>query len=281
MASTGLQELNSLATPLPPLLDEQRKGPGGPGWISSAQVSLLRWVAPSLPGGMNGGAYAGNSKLLTLLPGVAEEIKGKVVLDFGCGAGAEAREMAARGAKTVIGLDRSEKWLGIARKEAEKDGFGDKCRFVTEYDGLVDVIISLDCFEHFGDPEAVLNSMYCMLKPGGSALISFGPTWYHPLGGHLFSVFPWAHILFREDALIRWRSKFKSDGARRFGEVEGGLNQMTIGRFENILAQSAFKVEKLALAPIRRTKPLHNHLTREFLTATVRCRLRKPELGYC
>ena len=69
-------------------------------------------------------------------------------------------------------------------------------------------------------------------RTGGCIFVSFGPTWYHPLGGHLFSVFPWVHILLTEDALIRWRAQFKTDGARKFGEVEDGLNQMTIRRFE-------------------------------------------------
>ena len=92
----------------------------------------------------------------------------------------------------------------------------------------------------------------------------------------MFWVFPWVHILLKEDALIRWRAQFKTDGARKFGEVEGGLNQMTIRRFERILQEGSFVVEELELVPIRRMRPLHNRLTREFLTAPVRCNLRKP-----
>jgi hypothetical protein len=118
--------------------------------------------------------------------------------------------------------------------------------------------------------------MYSLLEPGRRVFISFSPTWYHPLGGHLFSVFPWARIVLKEEALIQWRAQFKSDGARRFREVEGGLNQMTIRRFEGFLKKSSFAVERFELVPIRRLKPLHNQITREFLTAVVRCRLRKP-----
>jgi hypothetical protein len=55
-----------------------------------------------------------------------------------------------------------------------------------------------------------------MIKPDGCVIAAFGPTWFHPLGGHLFSVFPWAHLIFTERALIRWRSDFKTDGATRF-----------------------------------------------------------------
>jgi SAM-dependent methyltransferase len=225
---------------------------------------------------MSGGAYKGKSKLRVLLPGIEADIQDKVVLDFGCGPGAEAREMALLGAKRVIGLDISEKWLQLARAEAENAGVANRCEFVSRVTSPVEVIVSVDSFEHFAEPDVVLHTMYSLLAPGGRLFITFGPTWYHPLGGHLFSVFPWAHIVFTENALIQWRAQFKSDGASSFGEVEGGLNQMTIRRFEELLKKSPLAVEKFELVPIRRLKALHNQITREFLTAVVRCTLRKP-----
>jgi len=244
--------------------------------LTEMQYRFLRRVAPRLSTKMSGEAYAGKSKLRVLLPGIEGEIKGRVVLDFGCGPGAEVKDLALLGAKRVIGLDISRKWLQVAREQAEKAGVAAKCEFVTSVAKPVDVIVSLDSFEHFAEPEDALRTMYSLLQPGGCVLASFGPTWYHPLGGHLFSVFPWAHIVLKEEALIRWRAQFKADGARRFGEVEGGLNQMTICRFEEILRRSPFAIDQLELVPIRRLKPFHNRVTREFLTAIVRCRLTKP-----
>jgi SAM-dependent methyltransferase len=246
------------------------------GMLSALEFRLLRLIAPRLPSTMDGGAYTGKSKLQVLLPGIETEIKDKIVLDFGCGGGAEAKEMALLGAKRVIGLDISEKWLQVGRQQAESAGVADRCDFVTSVSSPVEVIVSLDSFEHFAEPATVLQTMYSLLKPGGCVLISFGPTWYHPLGGHLFSVFPWAHIVLKETALIRWRNQFKTDGATKFGEVEGGLNQMTISRFESLLKVSPFTVEHIELVPIRRLKSLHNRVSREFLTAVVRCRLRRP-----
>jgi hypothetical protein len=121
--------------------------------------------------------------------------------------------------------------------------------------------------------------MYSLLKPGGFVRVSFGPTWYHPYGGHLFSVFPWAHLIFSEEALIRWRAHFRQDGARRFHEVSGGLNGMTIGRFERLVRKSGFRLESLETVPISKIRALHNRLTREFTTAIVRCKLVKPPAG--
>ena len=146
---------------------------------------------------------------------------------------------------------------------------GDRCLFVETPDEPADLIISIDSFEHFADPAAILSLMYKMLAPGGKVLASFGPTWYHPKGGHLFSVRPWAHLMFSEKALIRWRNDVRSDGATRFSEVEGGLNQMTIGRFERLVAGSLFELDRLEAVPIRSLALVHNRLTREFCTAIV------------
>jgi hypothetical protein len=79
--------------------------------------------------------------------------------------------------------------------------------------------------------------------------------------------------LFSESALIRWRANIRPDGATRFSEVEGGLNQMTIARFERLVAASQFRVESLETVPIGRLRPIHSRMTREFTTAIVRTKL--------
>lgn len=226
---------------------------------------------------MSGAPYTGRSKIRTLLGDeLVERMRGADVLDFGCGVGDEAIEMA-RLARSVYGLDLVPRYLAMAREKAAAAGVADRCRFDDAPPSYaVDYVYSLDSFEHFNDPASVLATMFRLLRPGGQVLISFGPTWYHPLGGHLFSVFPWAHLLFTERALIRWRSHIRSDGAARFSEVEGGLNQMTIRRFERLVAASPFRLLQLAPVPIRRLRRLHNRMTREWTSAIVRCVLERP-----
>jgi hypothetical protein len=111
------------------------------------------------------------------------------------------------------------------------------------------------------------------LAPGGSVYVSFGPPWYHPLGGHSFCVFPWAHLVFTEDALLRWRRDYCDDGATRFHEVRGGLNQMTLARFARLIEQSPLRLAEYEEQPIRYVRSLHNRLTREYFTAMVKCKL--------
>jgi SAM-dependent methyltransferase len=227
-------------------------------------------------------AYENRSKLEALFgPTVWSLIEGRQVIDFGCGTGRETVDVACHGAQRVIGLDIREKVLELGRQKARAAGVLDRCAFVMDTDEQADVIISIDGFEHYGDPEATLRAMRRMIRPDGHVLIAFGPPWFHPLGGHLFSVFPWAHLVFTERAFIRWRARFKSDGATRFSETEGGLNRMTIRRFRRLVQASDFEMEAFEAVPIRRLGWLSSPLTREFLTSVVRCRLvprrRRPQ----
>ena len=241
---------------------------------TALQVRLLNLIAPGPPTACSGSAYSQKSKLETLLgKGFFEAITGKTVIDFGCGEGTDAIEMAQRGASRVIGVDIRDDVLQIARKRAETAHVEDRCVFCRETHERADIIVSLDGFEHFAEPDAVLETLARLLRPSGVVWGSFGPCWYHPLGGHLFSVFPWAHLLFSESALIRWRSRFKNDGATRFSEVAGGLNQMTIKRFIRLVEASPLRFDILELVPIRKLRYLHNRLTREFTTSVVRFRL--------
>jgi SAM-dependent methyltransferase len=215
-------------------------------------------------------AYIGRSKLEVLLgPRIWDETRDKDVLDFGCGPGGEAVEIAEHGARRVIGVDLRQRWLDLGVAHAEAHGVADRCTFVREWRDPVDLIISLDSFEHFADPAAVLAHMRGLLRPGGKVLAAFGPTWYHPLGGHIYSVFPFSHLLFSERALVRWRAMHKSDGARTI--EESGLNKMTIRRFIKLVEASPLRFASFELLPIRPLRLIANRVTREFTTAAVRC----------
>jgi len=247
--------------------------------FTELQYSLLKRIAPYSKDSPNNGQetrWVGEAKIKLLLGNhFLNGLQGKKVIDFGCGEGHEAIAIARLTDCTVTGLDIRESVLETGRSSAREAGVSDRCSFTTSYEGKADAVICIDAFEHFENPGAILSTLSDLLKPDGKVFFSFGPTWYHPLGGHLFSVFPWSHLLFSEQALIRWRSDFKSDGARRFGEVEGGLNQMTIKRFRQLVAESPLSLEAIDCVPIGRLRPLHNPLTQEFFTAIVRGVLRK------
>lgn len=205
--------------------------------------------------------------------GIWRALRGRTVLDFGCRTGGDTVELAKHGAARVFGVDIVSEALAVAEIAAQRAGVAGRCVFQTTATEKVDAIICIDCFEHFADPAAVLRTMADLLQPDGTAYITFGPPWYHPYGGHSFSIFPWAHLLFTERALLRWRSLYCSDGATRFHEVGGGLNQMTVRRFEQLVQESPLRMADFETIPIRPVRRLHNRLTREFFTSMIRCKL--------
>ncbi len=202
-----------------------------------------------------------------------DELRGRVVLDFGCGTGGDSIEIARRGAARVVGIDIVPQALEVAAQAARRAGVAERCSFQTHAAEKVDAIVCIDCFEHFADPMSILQTMADLLLPKGIAYVSFGPPWYHPYGGHSFSVFPWAHLIFTERALLRWRSHYSGDGATRFHEVRGGLNRMTLRRFERLVRESPLRMADFEAIPIRPVRALHNRLTREYFTSIVRCKL--------
>jgi SAM-dependent methyltransferase len=243
---------------------------------------ISRWVLTAVVRTHRGGlveevpeAYQHRRKLEILLGAdVWNEIRGKRVVDFGCGTGDDAIEMAERGAIHVFGIDIREKWLRRAEAYSRARSVEDRCTFMPTWSSgtPVDVIVSLDTFEHLDDPRAVLRMMHQMLTPTGCVLIAFGPPWYHPYGGHLYSVFPWAHCILSERVLVDWRSNLPRK-TRVSTFEESGLNKMTVRRFEKLIAESDFDVVSFEAVPIRPLRWVSNRLTREFTTSIVRCRL--------
>jgi SAM-dependent methyltransferase len=233
---------------------------------------LGRRVAAGVDPCGNAESHRGKLEMLFGSP-IWGALAGRVVIDFGCGDGGEAIEIARHGARRVIGIDVRREALERASRAAEQAGVSDRCVFASDTADPVDVVLSVYGFEHYDEPEQVLRLMRRFVRPQGRVLIAFGPPWFHPLGGHLFSIFPWAHLVFTERALLRWRADFKSDGATRFREVAGGLNQMTVRHFEKLVRRSGFDIERFETIPIRRLRWLSNPVTREFVTSMVRCAL--------
>lgn len=247
--------------------------------MSYLGYQILKWLHPPRKRHPAGEAYESSVEKLQVHFGesVFDRTHDRTIIDFGSGHGNEAIEYAKHGAKRVIGLELRPEMIESATRRAADAGAGvsDICSFAHETTTKADIVISLDSFEHFHEPDVILETMSQLLNEEGEIWISFGWSWYHPHGGHLFSVFPWAHLIFSEASLIRWRSDFIHDGATRFHEVSGGLNQMTIAKFERLIQGSNLRFEELTLRPIRPLRFLHSRFTREFTTSLVFARLKK------
>lgn len=104
-------------------------------------------------------------------------LRGKIVLDVGCGGGILSESMAARGAR-VTGIDLSDKALGVARLHLMESGQSVEYRKIAtealaeELPGAFDVVTCLEVVEHVPDPASTIKACAKLVKPGGQVFFS-------------------------------------------------------------------------------------------------------------
>ena len=212
-------------------------------------------------------------------PDLRRLVEGRRVLDFGCGEGMQAVALAREGAGLVVGVDTNARTLARARERAAGLGrIAERLRFhmtlPAELRGGFDVVVSQNAMEHFGDPEGVLREMRDALAPGGRIILTFGPPWYAPSGSHMhfFTRVPWVNLLFAERTVMAVRARFRRDGARRYEEVESGLNRMSVARFERVVRASGLRMTRRRYECVRGLDFLrHPPLLRELFINNVSC----------
>jgi 2-polyprenyl-3-methyl-5-hydroxy-6-metoxy-1,4-benzoquinol methylase len=142
--------------------------------FTDIQFRVLTSIWPQRPDVPDGNVYRGHSKLRVQLGDqFVDAVRRKTVLDFGCGEGAEAVEMALLEAERVVGLDIRKEVLGRAMLRAALAGVEGICHCSPSTKERADIIGSLDAFEHFADPAGILAlwaSSSRQVEKHGSAL---------------------------------------------------------------------------------------------------------------
>ena len=104
-------------------------------------------------------------------------LKGKRVLDVGCGGGILSEAMAAAGA-TVTGIDLGDKPLKVAQLHLLESGLTVEYRNITvedladEQPGQYDIVTCMEMLEHVPDPASVVNACARLVRPGGKCFFS-------------------------------------------------------------------------------------------------------------
>jgi 2-polyprenyl-6-hydroxyphenyl methylase/3-demethylubiquinone-9 3-methyltransferase len=104
-------------------------------------------------------------------------LKGKRVLDVGCGGGLLSEGMAARGAE-VTGIDLSDKPLGVARLHLLESGQEVTYRKISaeelaaEMPDSFDLVTCMEMLEHVPNPSSTITACARLAKPGAPVFFS-------------------------------------------------------------------------------------------------------------
>jgi ubiquinone/menaquinone biosynthesis C-methylase UbiE len=222
---------------------------------------------------------------------------GKRILDIGCGYGGKIAAYCAQGPELVCGLDIDNSVLIQAKHRAAtiaiETGFiGADAAALPYPDDTFDLIISDDGFDHFKQPDQVLNEIVRVLRPDGLALVSFVP-YYSTHCSHMneYLRVPWHHVLFRRPAirqalhLVEEKQKSADSLGRADGLFENfsnNLSRLTLRGFKGLLrGRQGVRLIRLR----QQSKDWARLLTylpglREFVTDAVYCVLAKQQSAH-
>ena len=104
-------------------------------------------------------------------------LRGKTVLDVGCGGGILAESMAQRGAQ-VTGIDLADMPLKVAQLHLLESGSQVEYRNVAAEDLArelphhFDVVTCMELLEHVPDPASTVGACAALVRPGGQVIFS-------------------------------------------------------------------------------------------------------------
>lgn len=218
----------------------------------------------------------------------------KRILDFGCGVGRKARELAVGGAAEVLGVDISSRSIQVAKKLG--DGIDNLSYLDADvtllpergYAGYFDYVVSYTVFEHLDDPSAILEALSALLASRGRLIVVFNfidDKWGAHLGA--FISHPWPQAVFPEEVLFdywtqRLHAAHRQDKMHYFPEEYRhgagehnkdcflNLNRWTVSDFESCIAEAGWEMVRrsmysrsalLHLFPLLEKLPLGKLLT--------------------
>lgn len=127
------------------------------------------------------------------------QLRGKRVVDVGCGGGILADAMARRGAAEVLGIDLASKPLKVAQLHALEAGTPSidyrevaAEALAAEQPASFDVVTCMEMLEHVPVPASIVNACATLVKPGGWVFFS---TLNRNAKAFLFGIVGAEHVL--------------------------------------------------------------------------------------
>ena len=174
--------------------------------------------------------------LRALLP----DLRGRTVLDLGCGFGWFCRWARAQGAAYVLGIDISENMLARARAATEDDLINYVRADMENLELSVrslDLVYSSLALHYVENLSGLLSQVYCALAPGGNLVFSVE----HPI----FSATVWSEWLLDAAGRKLWPiDRYLDEGPRSTDWLAKGVikQHRTLATYVNTLIGQGFSL---------------------------------------
>jgi len=238
-------------------------------------------------------------------------VKGKDVIDFGCGGGELSFYLATQGVNSIRGTEVSEEQLELAKTQTAEQSMPVTPDFhlcndtatIDEPDGSYDVLLCFDVLEHILDYKTIIPEWWRILRDDGVILVWWMP-YYHPYGHHVYSLLPlpWVHAVLPEQTIIDACAKIydmpeysprlwdlDEDGNKKANRWKTlnelpTLNKLSINRFERMCTDLGFVFDRREYCPMA-SSGLANTISsamvklpymNEFFSSCVIYEIRKP-----
>lgn len=186
-------------------------------------------------------------------------LKGKKLLDVGCGRGGYSQKFLEEGAY-LTALDITLRYFQNVK--GVRFVLGDAVKMPFK-DGSFDIVFCSSLIEHIKTPGSMIKEIKRVLVYGGICYLSFPPFW-SPVGSHQFKPF---HYL-GEKAAIKLSRTFRHVRSHRYDDIYGQLHKRTIRQVKGLIKKNGLKIKSIStrMSPINFAKiPFLN----EFLTWNV------------
>ena len=174
------------------------------------------------------------------------DVKDKKILDLGCGTGGHDIKLVELGAKSVLGIDISQRMLN----EANKNNNSDKITYrmlsmnnLEEIDEKFDLVVSSLAIHYIEDYDNLCKKVYNLLNDGGYFVFSHG----HPMDSAVILNKHEDNFVIIDNKKYFLLSDYNNEGKRKLHWFVDGVEtyHRNMSHLVNGLIDAGFRIERL------------------------------------
>ena len=186
-----------------------------------------------------------------ILFGMLPDLCGKTVLDIGCGMGQHAKQYAERGAKSVLGIDLSEKMLAYAQAHNSAENIIYRRMAMEEIDTIgqrFDLVTSSLVFDYAEDFAGLMRKIHGLMEKNAEFVFSMS----HPIVTAWDGVYDRYTRTETGERLYANLRNYCVEGPRKVNWIVDGYEcyHRTVSTLINSLAGAGFLIEECQEARI-------------------------------